>query len=184
MNDPDPLSPVLDALLAEQIEFMLVGSYSSNAYGIPRQTKDADIVVNPAGKAIGAIAARLPAGYKLDPQIQFEGVTGTTRNVISIAGSQFVIELFRLGSDPHDQERFRRRRVIQFEGRAATIATAEDVIIMKLRWARRKDLDDIQAVLALQQSVLDWDYIYHWCDIHGTRAQLEDLRRELPPNID
>jgi hypothetical protein len=28
---------------------------------------------------------------------------------------------------------------------------------------------------------LDWNYIYRWCDQHGTRDLLDELRRSLPP---
>jgi hypothetical protein len=39
-----------------------------------------------------------------------------------------------LGDDPHDQERFRRRQRVEILGRTALVATAEDMIITKLRW--------------------------------------------------
>ncbi len=37
--------PVIEALEACEIPYMLVGSYSSNAYGIARSTQDADFVI-------------------------------------------------------------------------------------------------------------------------------------------
>ena len=36
---------VVKALESVRIPYMIVGSFSSNAYGIPRSTKDADFVV-------------------------------------------------------------------------------------------------------------------------------------------
>jgi hypothetical protein len=30
---------------------------------------------------------------------------------------------------------------------------------------------------------LDWDYVHRWCDIHGTRPLLDEIRQALPkPN--
>ena len=43
---------VVDALNAEQIPYLLVGSFSSNFYGIPRSTKDADFVIELSGKSV------------------------------------------------------------------------------------------------------------------------------------
>ena len=28
---------------------------------------------------------------------------------------------------------------------------------------------------------LDWDYIHHWCHLHGTRALLDEIRASIPP---
>ena len=110
MFDHPIAQQIVDALNAEQIPFMLVGSFSSNFYGIPRSTKDADFVIELGGKSILALNRHFPREFHLDPQIRFESVTGTKRNVIDIDGTPFQVELFRLSNDPHDQERFRRRQ--------------------------------------------------------------------------
>ena len=60
--------------------------------------------------------------------------------------------------------------------REAWIPAAEDVVIQKLRWARRKDLDDIVNVLIVPGKLLDWQYIRNWTDQHGTTALLEQLK--------
>jgi hypothetical protein len=59
--------------------------------------------------------------------------------------------------------------------------TAEDVVVQKLRWGRLKDQSDLLEVLALQGESLDFAYIEHWCDAHGTRELLDKLRSEIPP---
>ncbi len=182
LNDPIVLL-VVDALNAENIPFLVVGSLSSNVYGVPRSTKDADFVIELGSASVTSLRAHLPAHYHLDPQIQFESVTATLRNIIRVEGSPFKVELFRLSNDPHDQERFRRRVSATVEGRTIYLPTAEDVVVMKLRWARElkrpKDLDDLRNVILLQQATLDWDYVNEWCDRHETREVLEEIRREI-----
>jgi hypothetical protein len=63
--------------------------------------------------------------------------------------------------------------------------TAEDVIVTKLNWAllaqRSKDRDDISGVIAVQGDRIDWDYVHKWCEVHGTRDLLDELRASLPP---
>ena len=44
-----------------------------------------------------------------------------------------------------------------------------------------KDRDDARNILAVQGDALDFAYIGRWCDTHGTRARLEELRRSIPP---
>jgi hypothetical protein len=59
------------------------------------------------------------------------------------------------------------------------------VLITKLRWSQRgrraKDAEDVRNVIAVQGDRLDWAYVCQWCDRHGTRELLEDLRRSIPP---
>lgn len=175
---------VIDALAELGIGYMLVGSFSTNLYGIPRSTKDADFVVQFQEKSLSDLARRLPSTLKLDPQASFEMVTATTRRILRCDDSAFVIELFSLSSDPHDQVRFERRRTEEMLGRHVYVPTAEDAIITKLRWAqgqrRSRDCDDVANVLGIQRARLDWTYIHHWCDEHGTRKLLDEILLTVP----
>lgn len=174
---------VVEACKAVGIPSMIVGSLSSNYYGIPRSTKDADLVVFLAEGQLRQLAALLSPTLRLDSQPLIESVTATTKYVFDMADRPLVVELFALSDDPHDQERFRRRRTVTAYGHDVAIPTPEDVIVWKLRWydrARRsRDWDDVKNVLAVQGNALDWAYIEGWCDRHGSRAHLDQLRAEV-----
>jgi hypothetical protein len=176
---------VIDALETLGIPYMLVGSLSSNVYGIPRSTHDADFVIECAPELLPRLAAHLGPAYRLDPQMAFETATLTRRHVLNIVGIPFKIELFHLSDDPHDQERFKRRRRQKLLDREINLPTVEDVIVTKLRWfsmlKRSKDIDDVRAVLAVQGANIDWPYVYGWCDQHGTRSLLDEIRSSIPP---
>lgn len=179
---------VIEALQKLEIPHMVVGGLSSNAYGIPRSTKDADIVLAVEAKFLSVLAESLGKEFILDDQGSFEMVTGTMRHHLRIPSVTFEIELFMLSSDPHDQARFERRRSVDSKqiGTRITIPSPEDVIIMKLRWAliakRPKDTEDVRDVIAVQgDEVLDWDYIHQWCALHGTRDLLDQIRASIPP---
>jgi hypothetical protein len=103
MNTNQATCAVIEALDALGIPYMLVGSFSSNVYGVSRATKDADFVVQCRGGDIAAVVKHVGPPFRLDPQIMFETVTGTTRYVVSVEGLAFRIELFRLSDDPHDR---------------------------------------------------------------------------------
>jgi hypothetical protein len=152
---------------------MVVGSFSSNIYGIPRSTKDADFVIEAEGDAITRLAKEIGDGFLLDAQSSFETVTGTTAYRFTHRDSAFVIELFVLSADPHDAIRFSRRVRGSLDGHVIFVPTVEDVIVTKLRWSRhahrQKDLDDVRGILAVQAGQLDLAYIRQWADTHGTR---------------
>jgi hypothetical protein len=47
---------------------------------------------------------------------------------------------------------------------------------------REKDTADVRDVIAVQgDEALDWEYIHGWCDVHGTRGLLEQIRDSIPP---
>jgi len=184
MTSEEAAVAVIDALDALAIPYILVGSLSSNYYGIGRSTKDADFVLQLGSRSVREIVGRLGPEFRLDPQMSFETVTMTTRHIVQVASIAFRIEFFNLSEDAHDQERFRRRRQATLLGRQVMLPTVEDVLVTKLRWAigqRSKDRDDVRDVIAVQGNRIDWDYVYSWCDRHGTRAVLEEIRSSIPP---
>jgi hypothetical protein len=174
---------VVEALEQLGIPYMLVGSFSSNAYGIARNTHDADFVVELGEKSVSSLATQLGPAFRLNAQASFETVTGTTRYIFDVPEEQFKIEVFLLSNDPHDRSRFDRRRRIDLLGGQAYLPSPEDVVITKLRWSRHgkrtKDLSDARDVLSISGPTLDWDHINHWCEIHGTRKLLDDLRASI-----
>ena len=189
MKSEAAVAAIVDALEACQIEYMIVGAFSSNAYSIGRSTKDADFVVALRATQLTALMQRLGSDFRLDPQLQFETLTGSLRNVITFVPTKFQIELFRLNQkDEHHLERFRRRRrqLLRVLDREVWIPTAEDVVIQKLRWQRRKDLDDVVNVLGVSGPGMDWNYLNSWTQKHGTHALLQDLIKEaaIVPGFD
>lgn len=181
-------SKVIAALEELGIPYMVVGGLSSMAYGNPRTTKDADIVLAVDAGGLDLLADKLGDEFRLDPQGSFEMVTGTSRFHLRVPSVRFEIELFLLSDDAHDRARFERRRPFPSRqlGLRTMIPTVEDVIIMKLRWfaiaKRGKDGDDIKDILGvLGDDALDWDYIHRWTAEHGTRALLDEIRASIPP---
>jgi hypothetical protein len=175
---------VLGALEVAGLPYMIVGSLASNFHGIPRSTRDADFVIEAVAGGLQRLGDALPAGLTLHGQGSFDPVTGTIRYLIELVNSPFVCELFVRGDDPHDQERFKRRLRVRILDRVGFVATAEDMIVTKLRWVkevnRPKDRDDIRNILAVRDSDLDWEYLRRWSAEHGTHALLENIRRSIP----
>lgn len=188
MSTVDAFGPVVDVLEELRIPYVIVGALTVNLYAIPRSTKDLDIIVDLGERSPQEIASRLGPNFKLNPQMSFETVTGTPRYTMEYVPTQFDIELFILRDDDGFQKsRFSRRRRAVIQGREVWVPTPEDTLIMKPRWGsterRPKDLLDVESILKMQQAQgvqLDWDYIHHWCDIHGTRTLLDQIRASLP----
>jgi hypothetical protein len=180
-SSAEALAEVIGVLHKKEISYILAGVFSSNVYGNPRSANAAEFVIDHHPGVLKVLGEALGNDFTLDSQISMELQTGTLRNILTYNPTQFDIELFRLGLDPHDRERFARRRHLRLPDLSidAVLPTAEDVVIQKLRWGRDKDLADARVVIAVQAPQLDWGYLRSWTDRHGTTAVLDRLLSEL-----
>jgi hypothetical protein len=178
---------VVSALEEIGVEYALTGSLASNFHGVPRATRDVDVVVAWRPGGLEALAGVLAPGFVLDAQTSFETVTGTTRHLLRSRTSPLVVELFSFrADDPHDLARFGRRQRVEALGRRLWVMSAEDAVVTKLRWAsapgRQKDVSDARGILAMSGESLDLAYIRAWCAQHGTLSALDALLDELGPS--
>jgi len=175
-----------NACEAEGVDHMLTGAFASSVYGIPRSTKDVDVVLSLTGSdPIGKVATRLAPIVQFDNQVQFDTLTWGRRLIGTVRENEpLKIELFELFDDPFVLEQFsRRRRIFSASiGRETWLPTPEDVIVQKLRWGRNKDLDDARDILAVQgPETLDMSYIESWCVRHQTTLRLQEALAGIPP---
>ena len=177
---------VIEAAEGVGVEFMAVGAIAAGAYGVPRSTRDVDLLVavNVEG-AVAAVIAKLDPVVKFDAQVVFDTLTWGRRHVgQSRSAPPFKVELFETFDDPFVQSEFaRRQRVfVPMLNRDTWLPTPEDVVVQKLRWGRSKDLDDARDVLAVQgPESLDMAYIEQWCAQHGTAKRLQAALAGIPP---
>lgn len=177
---------VIDTAERIGVDFMAVGAIAAGAYGVPRSTKDVDVLVavNVAG-GVDALARALTPSIEFDPQVVFDTLTWGRRLVgTSRSTPPFKVELFETFDDPFVQSEFSRRTkfFVPVLDRTTWLPTAEDVIVQKLRWGRSKDLNDARDVLAVQgPETLDMAYIGEWCARHGTTARLAEALAGIPP---
>lgn len=181
MSQSELLKFVKELLESLGIEYMLTGSLVSSALGEPRLTHDIDIIVaiDEAG------VTTLLAGFDRDEYyFSEEAARSAIRqsrmfNVLRTSTGQ-KIDFYVLPDDEFEQARFARRRPIDVEGVEVQSATAEDVILGKLRWARLsghsdRQFQDALRVYEMNASALDKEYMRKWVE----RLELQDAWVEL-----
>jgi hypothetical protein len=175
---------VINVLEDTKVPYMLVGSFSSNMYGIPRSTKDADFVVDVADRTVmPGLMKALEDILEFDPQTSFEGIGGSIRHeAVARAAFPFRVEFFERTNEEFALARFERR--VRFYssvlGREVWIPTPEDVVVQKLRWARPKDQLDARDVMSVQGALLDYTYIEDWCRKLGRFEVYQQVRATVP----
>jgi len=168
------------------VDHMAVGAIAAGTYGIPRATRDIDLLVSVAKKPGPAeLMEALNPIIEFDPQSVFDTLTWGKRFVGKSRGTPpFKVEVFEMFDDPFVKSEFSRRKrtFVPLLGRDIWLPTAEDVVVQKIRWARPKDLEDARDVLAVQDpATLDMEYVGRWCAVHGTDGRLREILESLPP---
>lgn len=177
---------VIEAAEAENVDFMTVGAIAAGTYGVPRSTRDVDILVSVQVPGnIERLMKRLSAIVNFDPQVNFDTLTWGARHVgVSSSSPPYKVELFETFDDPFVISEFARRHkiLVPLLQRETWLPTPEDVVVQKLRWGRNKDLDDARDVLAVQgPETLDMPYIENWCRQHDTLERLQEALAGIPP---
>jgi len=164
MSTTDVFQRIVTALDHAGIPFMLTGSFASSLHGVTRATQDIDLVVAPTEESLRSFVAALPAEeYYVDPEAALEALRRRSQfNVVDLA-TGWKIDLMIRRDRPFSRREFERRLSIEFAGVTLAVATAEDVILAKLEWAResgsQRQVEDVAGILSLRWDDLDRDYI-------------------------
>jgi hypothetical protein len=183
MNPEDALQLVLTKLDECQIPYMITGSFASNMHGVPRATQDADVVIEADQGSLDRFLENLGAEFYASHEAAREALeTQRMFNVVHLE-TGFKVDLIMRKSRPFSQIEFSRRQQVTYLGRSRWFATAEDVILAKLEWAKmgntERQFTDAVNVAKIQGKGLDEAYLQKWAGKLEAEELLERLFREL-----
>ena len=180
---------LLAALDRLGIPYLVGGSAASSVHGIWRATADIDIVAAIGPAHVDLLVEELGSDFYVDAdQIRSALEQERSFNLIHFQ-SGFKFDIFPLAADPYQQAQFGRRHhetcsLFGGEPIEFTVATAEDVILSKLRWYRQggevseQQWNDVLGVVAVQRGRLDLDYLRQWARYLKVSALLEQALAE------
>ncbi|GEM_PF-135942 len=167
---------ILRVLREAKIPYMIVGGLAANYYGCPRATYDLDLVIEPEEAGIRKLLKLAgQAGFRFHEKEVL---------LLTRAGNRFVVESpekyrvdFWLAKTSLEREMLARRRRAKVFGIPVWICRPEDLILQKLRSARPRDLEDVQAILARWSDGLDKKYLNRRATELGLARLLEEQRK-------
>lgn len=184
MNPEDALQLVLTRLDECEIPYMITGSFASNMHGVPRATQDAGVVVIGADQgSLDTFLESLGTEFYASHEAAREALeTQSIFNVVHLE-TGFKVDLIMRKSRPFSQIEFSRRQQVIYLGQSRWFATAEDVILAKLKWAKmgntERQFTDAVNVAKIQGKALDGAYLQKWAGELEIGKLLEKLFREL-----
>lgn len=191
MDPAEGYRQVTAALNKLGVRFYVGGSVASSFHGIPRTTRDVDIVaaINPS-QAKPLVGLLGPDFYADEEMIRTSIERGRSFNLIHTP-TVYKFDIFPLRSDEFHQLQFSRRQPANLSaaglpGTTSDIASAEDMILEKLVWYRtggkvsKSQWNDILSILAVQKGKLDEAYLDRWSAFLKVEDLLALARSETP----
>jgi hypothetical protein len=173
---------ILGALESVGIPYMLTGSFASSYHGTPRATQDIDLVIAPEGAQLLELARLFPPpDFYMDATAALRAYDAEGQfNVVDLA-SGWKADLIIRRARAFSRTEFDRRIVVEFEGLHVPIATAEDVVLAKLEWAKlgesARQVEDAAGILRARWTELDARYLEHWVRELGIEREWEAALR-------
>ena len=173
----------LEALQKAGVPYMLTGSFASSFHGAPRTTQDIDIVIAPTLGSLQRLVSEFPQDqYYVSREAALQAYGSESLfNVIDLE-SGWKIDFIVRKSRPFSVEEFARRREAEVLGTNVTIASAEDVILSKLEWAKmagsERQITDVAGILRTQGADIDVEYVERWVAVLGVQSEWERASAE------
>ncbi len=152
------LSDLVKELSDRNLRYAVIGGVAMSMRGRVRATEDVDLIIDGNREEAMELFASLPTEI-------FGSLVSDTASVVQAARilplkhlkTQVGLDL-AIGESGLEQQILARATDVAVGSYAFRVATAEDLILMKLLAGRAKDLDDVNALAKSKGKSLDWNY--------------------------
>jgi len=184
----DALRRIVGRLDAAGVPYLLTGSFAASAHGFLRTTYDFDFVVDPDETSLRAFLRGLsPDEYYVDERAAMDALHRRSLFNVIDQTTQWKFDFIVSRHDDFALSQFDRRDRVPVAGVDVWVASAEDVIVSKLVWARaggsERQLRDVAGVVAVQGEALDRAYVETWAKRLGVEALWRKVLDALPPEL-
>jgi hypothetical protein len=182
-QDPSEIARLLHPILETLgIPYYITGGVAATAYGDPRTTRDLDLVIQLNRDNISRLVELLEAADFYCPPGSVADIRVARSRVLSVTHITKVLNAdIILNTDTDfDRSKMARRRLEALDVAGVEqfwIASPEDVVLAKLLWRQQsqsmKQWTDVLGIIKVQDSQLDFDYLWHWAEILNIANDLD-----------
>jgi hypothetical protein len=164
------------------VTYAVMGGFAARAWGLPRPTFDADIAIAADSDSLPRLYTALEsAGFDVPPEHKtgfLDTIGGFQKARVNrfVDGHVWSTDLF-VARGAFMTSALARARDAEIGGTSVRVMAPEDIILLKLIAHRRKDLADIEEMIAVCTS-LDVDYLRDW----AKKLDIEEAAAEFFPH--
>lgn len=148
----------------------LIGAHAVIAWSIPRATADFDFIVAASRDSIASLRAALESqGLQIHRLQNPSASSGPDFVQLKTPDQLLQVDLQTAKTEYQD---LIIARAVADERYGISVASPEDIVVLKLLAMRGKDQRDIHVLIEAREDTLDWEYIEHW-------ARTWDVVKEL-----
>lgn len=190
MEQSDLLRHALDALEGMGVDYMLVGSFASTAYGEPRFTQDIDILANFTSVHVPGLVASFPAPeFYLSAPAAREAIRNRQPFNVLHPATGNKIDFIVSQNDEWSKSQFaKRQRVRLLPDREGFCARREDIILGKIVYyaegGSEKHLRDIAGILRISREEVDLTEITRWAEKLGIVEVWQAIQSRMGDQVD
>jgi hypothetical protein len=153
------LADLSAALESSGLDWYLFGAQAALLYGAARLTADVDVTIRLPGAMSNEGFATVLERHQFERRFPDPDFTARTR-VMPFVHRSTHLPLDVVFAGPGLEDQFLERvQIRDVEGTPVRVASAEDLVVMKILAGRPKDLDDVRAIQAAQGDRLHRAYI-------------------------
>lgn len=183
MSVREVLENLRGALEEADVAYMVTGSFASSVHGVPRATQDIDVIIEPTRDQLVALMSKFGEPvYEADQEDALDALR--RRSMFSVIDRRGIWKIdFIVRKDrPFSKREFGRRTKIDILGISLYAATAEDILLAKLEWAKlgesERQIRDAAGIISIQGQKLDVDYVERWVAALDIEDQWRSAREQ------
>jgi hypothetical protein len=178
------LTTVLAALSGLSIPHCIIGAVALGAWGRPRATHDLDLLVLADQEAREGLIARL-SSHKITVNQQWLAANpmakGRVTRFADQANPHYPLDII-YASDPQEREALNHAKTAILHDLSLTVASPEDLMLLKLKAGRPTDFDDVISIAKNPRLQLDLAYLWSWADRLGLQGELHYILQAAAPS--
>jgi hypothetical protein len=171
-----------------EVPYHVGGSFASSIHGVPRQTRDLDLVADLMSGHVAPFTNSLRADFYVDDEAMRRAIERRSHFNLIHHATGFKVDLFVSGAGAFDRAEMERAASYPLgedPPRSVLIKSAEDILLRKLAWYRLggevsdRQWGDILGIVRTQAERLDLSYLHTWATPLNVADLLDRaLRRE------